>query len=92
LFGLLIMPAHFLMLTILPLLLLGGFIGMLLLLFFAPTNYVLIGTLTGVVVVFIFSPQFQAFIKTQLVLIIATVGCLLNLDTQTFARIASTRR
>lgn len=90
-FGMLIMPAHFLMLVILPFLLLIGSIGMATIVVLDPSNYLVL-TLIGIIVVAVLlSRQLQAFVKTQVVLIVATLKLLIGTETQKFERLSTTR-
>jgi len=89
-FGLFIMPAHLLMLIILPFVFLTGVIGMAILIALNPSNYFLLAIMCVTLLVTLLSPRLQAFVKTQVVLVIATLG-LLGIDTQKFERLASTR-
>jgi len=90
-FGMLIMPAHFLMLVVLPLLLLTSLIGLIVLVILDPTNVLpLTIILLSLSVSFVFV-SVQAFLKTQLALITALFGMLFGIETQKFERISSTR-
>jgi biofilm PGA synthesis N-glycosyltransferase PgaC len=90
-FGGLIMPAHFLMLLVLPFLLFIGSIGMVLSVILNPSNYLAMGLLGIAVVALILLRQLQAFIKTQVVLLAALLKLLFGTETQKFARLATTR-
>jgi cellulose synthase/poly-beta-1,6-N-acetylglucosamine synthase-like glycosyltransferase len=90
-FGMLIVPAHFLMLVILPLILSIGVIGVAAILMLNPYNYLLI-LISGIGLAAIaLSPHLQAFLKTQLALLLAAIGLLIRIETQKFERIESTR-
>jgi cellulose synthase/poly-beta-1,6-N-acetylglucosamine synthase-like glycosyltransferase len=90
-FGMLIMPAHFLMLTILPFVLLVGSIAAVLAVAVNSQDYVVllasVVTLLGAAA----SSRVQAFLKTQLVLITATIGMFVGTETQKFERLSSVR-
>lgn len=95
-FGMLIMPSHFLMLTLLPFVLTAGVAAIALLMAFDPSNYLLAAILLAATFAIVLSKSLQAFLKTQLVLIIATLGLFFRIetqtfDTQTFERISSAR-
>ncbi len=89
LFGLVIMPAHFLMLTLLPLLFALGSIGLIVSILLNPSYISIIAFGLGIFSVAA-SSRVRAFVKTQLVLIPAVVG-LVSMDTQKFKRLESTR-
>ena len=89
-FGLFIMPAHFLMLIILPFVFLVAVIGMAVVIALNPSNYFLLATMCITLLIALLSSRLQAFLKTQIVLAIATLG-FLSIDTQKFERLASTR-
>jgi len=89
-FGLFIMPAHFLMLVILPFVFLVGVIGMVVAIALNPSNYLFLAIICLALLATFLSSRLQAFLKTQIVLAIATLG-LLGFDTQKFERLASTR-
>lgn len=89
-FGLFIMPAHFLMLIILPFVFLVGVIGVTIIITLNPSNYFLLMIMFIILFITLLSSRLQAFLKTQIVLTIATLG-LLGIDTQKFERLASTR-
>ena len=90
-FGMLIMPAHFLMLVILPFLLLIGSIGMAMIIILDLSNYLLLALVGIVLLAILVSSQLQAFLKTQIVLVIATLKFLVGTETQKFERLSSTR-
>jgi poly-beta-1,6-N-acetyl-D-glucosamine synthase len=90
-FGLVIMPAHFLMLIVLPFFFFISVAGILLLTAFAPLNYLLIGAIILGLLGLVFSRKVQAFAKVQLVLIFTVFRVLLGIDTQKFERLSSVR-
>jgi cellulose synthase/poly-beta-1,6-N-acetylglucosamine synthase-like glycosyltransferase len=90
-FGMLIMPAHFLMLIILPFLLLIGSFGIAVIVVLDPSNYLLLALVGIVLLAILVSSKLQAFMKTQIVLIIATLKLLIGTETQKFERLSSTR-
>jgi biofilm PGA synthesis N-glycosyltransferase PgaC len=90
-FGMLIMPAHFLMLIILPFLLLMGSIGIAMIVILDLSNYLLLALVGIVLLAILVSSQIQAFVKTQIVLVIATLQLLIGVETQRFERLSSTR-
>jgi hyaluronan synthase len=91
LFGMLIMPAHFLMLIVLPFLFLAAIIGFLVLTAFNPFDYVLIGLLFASILVLLLSRRIQAFAKTQVALIVACLKMVKGTETQKFERLSSVR-
>lgn len=90
-FGMLIMPAHLLMLNFLPFILLIGSFGLVLLVIFNPSNYFVLTLICLIIVANVLSRHLQAFFKTQLVLIVATLKLLKGTDTQKFERLSTTR-
>ncbi len=90
-FGLIIMPAHFLMLVVLPFFFFASIVSILLLTVFAPLNYFLIGAIFLGFLSLIFSRGIQAFAKVQLVLILVIFRMLFGIDTQKFERLSSVR-
>jgi biofilm PGA synthesis N-glycosyltransferase PgaC len=90
-FGLLIMPAHFFMLVVLPYILLIASIGLIMLPLLYPFNLLFftisIVCLLGILV----SRKVKAFIKTQLALIVATLKLMRGTETQKFERLESAR-
>jgi hypothetical protein len=91
LFGMLIMPAHLLMLQILPFLFflaIGSFIALAVL---NPLNFLLIGFLVAALLALFFSRSVQAFAKTQVTLAVACLKMLRGTETQKFERLASVR-
>lgn len=91
-FGTLIMPAHFLMLIILPFLLLTGAFGIVALLVLDLSNYLLLALVCVSLLAIVISSQLQAFLKTQIVLLIATLKILTGVETQKFEQLSTTRR
>jgi len=90
-FGMLIMPAHFLMLTILPLVFLASIIGMLAIIALNPSNYLVLAVIgVGLLATFL-SSRLQAFLRAQLVLSVASLGLLINIETQRLERLPTTR-
>ena len=90
-FGTLIMPAHLLMLVILPLLLLVGIVAVAGAIVLSSFDPILLLSSGVALVAIVLSSHLQAFFKTQLSLILAVIGSLIGIETQRFARIASTR-
>mgnify|MGYP001589006540 CR=1 FL=1 len=90
-FGMVIMPAHLLMLNVLPFVLLIGSAGLALTVAFAPSNYIVLAFIGVILLAIALSRQLQAFIKTQLVLIVATLKLLMGTETQKFEKLSSTR-
>jgi len=90
-FGMLIMPAHFLMLIILPFLLIIGSLGIIMIVMLDISNYTTLAFLLICLLSILLSSKFQAFIKTQIVLVIAALKLLIGIETQKFERLASTR-
>ena len=92
-FGMLIMPGHFLMLVVLPFLFLLASIGTLAIFILAPLQYpFLIVAIITAILAMLFSRSVQAFVKTQIVLVVTTLGMLIGIETQKFKRLESTRR
>jgi len=79
------------MLLILPFLLLIGSIGMVTLVVLDLSNHLLLGIVGIIVLAILLSSQLQAFLKTQIVLIIATLRLLIGTETQKFKRLSTTR-
>ena len=90
-FGLVIMPAHFLMIIVLPFFFFISIVGIFLLTAFAPLNYLLIGAIIVGLLGLVFSRMVQAFAKVQLVLIFAVFRVLHGIDNQKFERLSSVR-
>jgi biofilm PGA synthesis N-glycosyltransferase PgaC len=91
LFGMLIMPAHFLMLIILPYLFLSGLISFLTLQVVYFPNLAYLAALTLGALLLLFSRTFQTFCQLQLVLITSHLKMLIGLETQRFERLESAR-
>jgi len=90
-FGLLIGPAHFAMLVVLPFVFALLVMSLALLILVNPLNPLTLGLgLAGLTSVAV-SPHAQAFTKNQLCLIMANLGLLAGFDDQRFKRLLSTR-
>jgi biofilm PGA synthesis N-glycosyltransferase PgaC len=87
-FGMLIMPAHFLMLNVLPFVLLIGYVGLVSIVVFDVSNYVILAFICVSLLATLLSRQLQAFLKTQVVLIVATLKLLIGTETQRFERLS----
>jgi len=90
-FGLLIMPAHFLMLIILPYFLIFASAGIIALAVLYPSNPLFLSILVIGLLSLLISRRVKAFVKTQLVLIVATLTLLKGIETQKFERLQSAR-
>jgi cellulose synthase/poly-beta-1,6-N-acetylglucosamine synthase-like glycosyltransferase len=90
-FGMLIFPAHFLMLLVLPYLFLIGSVGLLALAALSFSNYVLLSVVSVCILCVFLVKRVQAFVKTQLVLILATLKLFRGVETQKFERLESVR-
>jgi cellulose synthase/poly-beta-1,6-N-acetylglucosamine synthase-like glycosyltransferase len=90
-FGMIIMPAHFFMLIVLPLLFLFSVVSIPLLLMFYSYNYWLWALIILVIGAFFFSYKVKAFFKAQISLIIAIFKMLKGTETQKFERLSSIR-
>jgi poly-beta-1,6-N-acetyl-D-glucosamine synthase len=90
-FGMIIMPAHFMMLIVLPFLFAASLFGVLLITIFNPINYLLVGLIIVSLIIFAASRGIQAFVKVQVVLIYTVMKMLLGIDTQKFERLKSVR-
>jgi cellulose synthase/poly-beta-1,6-N-acetylglucosamine synthase-like glycosyltransferase len=88
-FGLVIAPAHFAMLLVMPFIF--GLMILSLSLVVATGGIWEILLTMGAVAATLCSKRLQAFVKAQLSLIAATIGLLVGLDTQKFRRLPSTR-
>jgi hypothetical protein len=55
------------------------------------SNYLLLALVGIVLLAILVSSQIQAFVKTQIVLVIATLKFLIGVETQRFERLSSTR-
>jgi cellulose synthase/poly-beta-1,6-N-acetylglucosamine synthase-like glycosyltransferase len=91
LFGMLIMPAHFLMLIILPYLFLSGLTSFLILQVIYFPNIVYLSALALGVLLLSFSKTFQTFCQLQLVLITSHLKMLKGVETQKFEKLESAR-
>ncbi len=91
LFGMLIMPAHFLMLIVLPFVFASAIVSFVILIVANPSDYVLIGLVVVVILGFLFSRRVQAFAKAQVALIIASLRMIRGTETQKFERLSSVR-
>jgi cellulose synthase/poly-beta-1,6-N-acetylglucosamine synthase-like glycosyltransferase len=89
-FGMIIMPAHFIMLIIMPFLFLLTVITLTLASILDPYSWSCIVLLLGIAATAV-SRSMQGFVKTQLSLIAANIGLGSGLDTQRFKRLPSTR-
>lgn len=90
-FGMLIMPAHFLMLLVLPFLFMIATVGLVFLTAFYPSNYLLLLITVGGVLIFVLSAKAKAFVKAQFALLLATLKLLKGVETQKFERLDSAR-
>jgi len=90
-FGMLIMPAHFLMLVILPFFLLIGSIGITMIVMLDLSNYLILSLVGITLLAILLSSKLQAFLKTQIVLAMATLKLLIGIETQRFERLSTTR-
>jgi cellulose synthase/poly-beta-1,6-N-acetylglucosamine synthase-like glycosyltransferase len=91
-FGVIIMPAHFLMLIVLPFFLVLGASGLFGLILFSSNSIVFV--ILAVIAVFatLLSHELQAFWVTQIVLVTAVLRLLIGIETQKFERLESTRQ
>ena len=89
-FGTLIMPAHLVMLTILPTLLVVSFLGTISLVCLQPFDLLYL-SIVAVGALLLTSSYAQAFVKVQISMFIAAIGLLFGLETQKFARLSSAR-
>jgi cellulose synthase/poly-beta-1,6-N-acetylglucosamine synthase-like glycosyltransferase len=87
-FGMIIMPAHFFMLIVLPLLFLFSLVSIPLLLISNPYNYWLWALIILVVGTFFFSYKVKAFFKAQMALIVAIFKMVKGVETQKFERLS----
>ena len=90
-FGMLIMPAHFLMLIILPYVLILASVGTVALTMLYPSNYIFLTIMIIGLLGLILSRKVKAFIKAQIALIVATLRLLKGVETQKFERLESAR-
>lgn len=90
LFGTLIMPAHFLMLIILPYLFLAGLVTFLILqIAYFPSLYLV--ALAFATLLLLFSRTFQTFCQLQIVLVTSHAKMLKGVETQKFEKLESAR-
>jgi hypothetical protein len=85
------MPAHLIMLTILPVLLVISTAGIVALVCLQPSDLFYPSILVLGAILLAVSRYAQTFVKAQISMFIATIGLLFGLETQKFARLASTR-
>jgi cellulose synthase/poly-beta-1,6-N-acetylglucosamine synthase-like glycosyltransferase len=90
-FGMIIMPAHFLMLVVLPFFFALGAAGLVGLIVFSSNSIVFVILAAIGVLATLLSRELQAFWITQAVLVIAVLRLLLGIETQKFERLGSTR-
>jgi cellulose synthase/poly-beta-1,6-N-acetylglucosamine synthase-like glycosyltransferase len=91
LFGKLIMPAHFLMLIVLPYLFFSGLLSFLILQVVYFPNYVYLAILAFGAALLSFSKTLQTFCQLQLVLVASHLKMLVGVETQKFEKIESAR-
>ena len=90
-FGQLIMPAHFLMLIVLPYLFIVASIGVILMVVLYPLNLLLVSISIAAFLFLLFSKRINAFAKAQVALVVATLRLLRGTETQKFERLDSVR-
>jgi biofilm PGA synthesis N-glycosyltransferase PgaC len=90
-FGMLIMPAHFLMLIVLPYIFLFSILGMIGLVILSPSDLVAVSVLASCLIGLTFSQGIRAFFKVQIALIVATLKMITGIETQKFERLMSAR-
>ena len=90
-FGMLVMPAHFFMLLMLPFLFLTAATGIITLFFLDPTNTIYLLLIGAGSLAFILSKTIQAFIQAQIVLAISSIKLITGIETQKFERLFSAR-
>ncbi len=90
-FGMLILPAHFNMLIVMPFVFVLLLFSLILVMLTEPSRVWATLTLFAAVVVIALSKRAQAFVKAQFSLVAANIGLLKSLDTQKFRRLPSTR-
>jgi len=88
-FGMLVMPAHFCLLVILPFAFLAGVVGMIGMVIGGSMWALLL--ICGGLLATILSRRLQALVKTQLVLLAANLRLLTGIETQKFERLESVR-
>ena len=91
LFGMVIMPAHFLMLLIFPYVFFFGAISIFVMNIIYFPNYVYLMMLALGLALFSLSTVFQAFVKLQVSLLMAHVKLIIGVETQKFEKLESTR-
>lgn len=90
-FGMIIMPAHFLMLIILPFFFIIALVGALFVVIYEPSNFFFVLMVSiGLLVTFI-SKSLQAFVQAQVVLFVTSLKLLSGIETQKFERLLSAR-
>lgn len=90
-FSMLIMPAHFLMLIILPFFFLTALIGYISLLLYAPSKFLYILMMCVGILMISLSKSLQAFIQAQIALVVTSIKFLTGIETQKFERLLSAR-
>ena len=90
-FGLIIMPAHFLMLVVLPFFLVFDVVGLFGLVIVQPSNLALMALLVVAMAVTLLVRELQAFWVTQVALVVALLRMVTGIETQKFERLRSTR-
>ena len=85
------MPAHFMMLIILPYVFLFSIVGVVSLLIINPMSLVAISLLLLGLIGIAFSQGVRAFFKVQIALIVATFKMVTGVETQKFERLLSAR-
>ena len=91
LFGMLIMPVHFMMLIVLPYFFMFSIVGIVLLMFVNPLSIVAISLLVLGLMGIALSQGVRAFFKVQITLIVATFRMVTGVETQKFERLLSAR-
>ncbi|MGD0451256.1 MAG: glycosyltransferase [Candidatus Bathyarchaeia archaeon] len=91
LFGLLIMPVHFMMLIILPYLFLFSIVGLVILIAINPLNLIAISLIATGIFGLAFSQGIRAFFKVQIALVISSFKMVTGVETQKFERLLSAR-
>ena len=90
-FGMIIMPAHFMMLVVLPFFFLSSIVGIVLSLLTNPTNYLLAGAVVLGVLFTLAVNKLKAFLKIQASLVLVLSRFIFGIDTQKFERLKSVR-
>lgn len=90
-FGMFIMPAHFLMLVVLPYLFILASIGMVALAAFYPTNFLFLSIVIVGLLGLLLSRRVKAFAKAQMALVLANLRLLKGVETQKFEKLESAR-